>query len=130
MDGAANENERRPFADRILETVKRNFSRDLRFMVGIGDNEIGQVRRLLILKGFEGECCNSEGNSLTNWKPMQVFESRDDVMMTSDRRDDDTDQRILNFPESIKRNCGKIIIQGVTVIQFREERELARIMVS
>ena len=35
MDGAANENERRPFADRISGTVRRNLSRDLRFLVGI-----------------------------------------------------------------------------------------------
>ena len=35
MDGVANENERRPFADRILGTVRRNLSRDLKFLVGI-----------------------------------------------------------------------------------------------
>ena len=35
MDGAANEKERRPFADRISGTVRRNLSRDLKFLVGI-----------------------------------------------------------------------------------------------
>jgi hypothetical protein len=34
MDGAAKEKERRPFADRISGTVRRNLSRDLRFLVG------------------------------------------------------------------------------------------------
>ena len=34
MDGAANEKERRPFADRISGTVRRNLSRDLKFLVG------------------------------------------------------------------------------------------------
>ena len=45
MDGAANENERRPFADRISGTVRRNLSRNLKFLVGIyiGDDEIRQV---------------------------------------------------------------------------------------
>ena len=33
MDGAANEKERRPFADRISEIVRRNLSRDLKFLV-------------------------------------------------------------------------------------------------
>ena len=33
--GAANEKERRPFADRISGTVRRNLSRDLKFLVGI-----------------------------------------------------------------------------------------------
>ena len=35
MDGAANEKERRPFADRNSGTVRRNLSRDLKFLVGI-----------------------------------------------------------------------------------------------
>ena len=35
MDRAANEKARRPFADRISGTVRRNLSRDLRFLVGI-----------------------------------------------------------------------------------------------
>ena len=35
MDGAANEKERRPFADRISGTVRRHLSRDLKFLVGI-----------------------------------------------------------------------------------------------
>ena len=35
MDGAANEKERQPFPDRISGTVKRNLSRDLKFLVGI-----------------------------------------------------------------------------------------------
>ena len=35
MDGAANEKERRPFADRISGTVRRNLSMDLKFLVGI-----------------------------------------------------------------------------------------------
>ena len=35
MGGAANEKERRPFADRISGTVRRNLSRDLKFLVGI-----------------------------------------------------------------------------------------------
>ena len=35
MDGAANEKERRPFADRISGTVRRSLSRDLKFLVGI-----------------------------------------------------------------------------------------------
>ena len=35
MDGAANEKERRPFADRTSGTVRRNLSRDLKFLVGI-----------------------------------------------------------------------------------------------
>ena len=45
MDGAANEKERRPFANRISGTVRRNLSRDLKFLVGILEygNEIRQV---------------------------------------------------------------------------------------
>ena len=35
MDGAANEKERRPFADLISGTVRRNLSRDRKFLVGI-----------------------------------------------------------------------------------------------
>ena len=35
MNEAANENERRPFANRISGTVRRNLSRDLKFLVGI-----------------------------------------------------------------------------------------------
>ena len=35
MDGAANEKERRPFVDRISGTVRRYFSRDLKFRVKI-----------------------------------------------------------------------------------------------
>ena len=35
MNGAANEKERRPFADRISGTVRRNLSRDRKFLVGI-----------------------------------------------------------------------------------------------
>ena len=35
MDGAANEKERRPFAERISGTVRRNLSRDLKFLVGM-----------------------------------------------------------------------------------------------
>ena len=35
MDGAANEKERRPFADRISGIVRRNLSMDLKFLVGI-----------------------------------------------------------------------------------------------
>ena len=35
MDGAANENERRPFADRISGIVRRSLSRDLKFLVGV-----------------------------------------------------------------------------------------------
>ena len=60
----------------------------------------------MILKRFVGNGSNFEGNSLTNGKPMQGFESRGDVM--SNRRDDDTGQSILNFLKSIKGNCRKI----------------------
>ena len=35
MHGAANEKDRRPFAERISGTVRRNLSRDLKFLVGI-----------------------------------------------------------------------------------------------
>ena len=35
MDGAANENEHWPFADRMSETMSMSLSRDLRFLVGI-----------------------------------------------------------------------------------------------
>ena len=35
MDGAANENERRPLADRISGIVRRSLSRDLKFLVGV-----------------------------------------------------------------------------------------------
>ena len=35
IDGAANEKERRPFADRMSGTVRRNLSKDLKFLVGI-----------------------------------------------------------------------------------------------
>ena len=35
MDGAANEKERLPFPERISGTVRRNLSRDLKFLVGI-----------------------------------------------------------------------------------------------
>ena len=35
MDGAANENEHQPFADRISGTVSMSLSRDLRFLVMI-----------------------------------------------------------------------------------------------
>ena len=34
MDGAANEKERRPFAERISGTVRSNLSGDFRFLVG------------------------------------------------------------------------------------------------
>ena len=35
MDGAANKKERRSFADRISRTVRRNLSRNLKFLAGI-----------------------------------------------------------------------------------------------
>ena len=35
MDGAANEKERRPFADQRSGTVRRNLSRDLKFLAGV-----------------------------------------------------------------------------------------------
>ena len=88
---AAKEKERRPLADRISGTVSRCLSRDLKFRVGdVGNDEISQVRRLSILKRFECNCCNFERNSLTDRKPMYVFESRSDMMVTPNRRDDDT----------------------------------------
>ena len=62
------------------------------------------------LKRFVGDCRNFERNSLTNGKPMYVFESRGDVMVTSNSRYDDTGQSILNFLEPIKENSRKIEI--------------------
>ena len=35
------------------------------------------------------------------------------MMVTPNRRDDDTGQSILNFLKAIKRNCRKIVIEGV-----------------
>ena len=74
----------------------------------------------MILKRFVGNCSNFEGNSLTNGKPMQVFESRGDMMVTSYRMNDDTGYLnghfvhfftgILNFLEWIKGHCRKIVI--------------------
>ena len=69
-----------------------------------------------VLKCFEGNCSNFEGNSLTNGKPVSIFEGRGDVMVTSYRRNDDTGQRILNFLQFIEGNCREIVIKGVAVV--------------
>ena len=69
------------------------------------------------MKCFVGDCSNFEGN-LTNRKPMEFFESRCYMMVTSNRRDDDTSQSILNFLKFIKRDCRKVVVKGIAVIKF------------
>ena len=81
------------------------------------------------MKRFEGNCCNFERNSLTDGrdeKPMSVFESRSDMIMTPNKRDDDTGQSILNFLKAMKRNCRKIVIEGVAVIKFRGYKRICK----
>ena len=48
------------------------------------------------------------------------------MMVTPDRRDDDTGQSILNFLKVIKRNCRKIVMEGVTVIKFRGYKRICK----
>ena len=38
------------------------------------------------------------------------------MMVTPNRRDDDTGQSILNFLKAIKRNCRKIVIERAAVL--------------
>ena len=38
------------------------------------------------------------------------------MMVTPNRRDDDTNQSILNFLKAIKRNCRKIVIERAAVL--------------
>ena len=46
------------------------------------------------------------------------------MMVTPNRRDDDTGKGILNFLKAIKRNCRKIVIEGV--IKFRGYKRIRK----
>ena len=48
------------------------------------------------------------------------------MMVTPNKRDDDTGQSILNFLKAIKRNCRKIVIEGVAVIKFRGYQRICK----
>ena len=48
------------------------------------------------------------------------------MIVTPNRRDDDTGQSILNFLKAIKRNCRKIVIEGVAVIKFRGYKRICK----
>ena len=48
------------------------------------------------------------------------------MMVTPNRRDHDTGQSILNFLKAIKRNCRKIVIEGVAVIKFRGYKRICK----
>ena len=50
-------------------------------------------------------------NTLMNWKPMEFFKSGSDMMVTPNRRIDDTGQGILHFLKSVKRYGRKTIVE-------------------
>ena len=76
----------------------------------IRGKEIGQIGRLTILKCFEGQGGNFEMNTLMNWEPVKFFKSGSNMVVTSNRRVDDTGQGILHFLKSINRYSRKTIV--------------------
>ena len=77
----------------------------------VKSKEIGQVGRLKVLKCFEGQRSNFEMNMLMNRKPMDFFKRGSNVVVTSNRRIDNTGQGILHFLKPVKRYSGKTIVQ-------------------
>ena len=77
----------------------------------VRSKEIGQVGRLKILKCFEGQRGNFEINALMNRKPMEFFKRGSNMVVTPNRRIDNTGQGILHFLKPVKRYSGKTIVQ-------------------
>ena len=77
----------------------------------VRSKEIGQVGRLKILKCFEGQRGNFEINTLMNRKPMKFFKRGSNMMVTLNRRIDNTGQGILHFLKPVKGYSGKTIVQ-------------------
>ena len=73
--------------------------------------EIGQVGRLKVLKCFEGQRGNFEINALMNRKPMEFFKRGSNMVVTPNRRIDNTGQGILHLLKPVKGYSGKTIVQ-------------------
>ena len=52
-------------------------------------------------KNFVSQGCNFEMDTLLNGKPMEHFEGWRNMMMTSDRWDNNTGERILHFLKAV-----------------------------
>ena len=77
----------------------------------VRSKEIGQVGRLKVLKCFEGQRGNFEMNTLMNRKPMKFFERGSNMVMTPNRRIDNTSQGILHFLKAVQRHGRKTIVE-------------------
>ena len=77
----------------------------------VRSKEIGQVRRLKVLKCFEGQRGNFEMNALMNRKPMEFFKRGGNMVVTANRRIDNTGQGILDFLKPVKSYSRKTIVQ-------------------
>ena len=53
-------------------------------------------------KNFVSQGCNFEMDTLLDGKPVEHFEGWCDMMMTSDRGNNNAGKRILNFLEAVK----------------------------
>ena len=93
-------------------TVRRCLSRDRRFLEGVyGSKEIGQVGRLKVLKCLEGQGGNFEMNTLMNRKAMKFFKRGSNMVVTPNRRIDNTGKGMLHFLKPVKGYSGKTIVQ-------------------
>ena len=75
----------------------------------VRSEEIGQVGRLEVLKCFEGQRGNFEMNVLMNRKPMEFFKRGNNMVVTANRRMDNTGQGILHLLKPVKGYSGKTI---------------------
>ena len=73
-------------------------------------------------KSFECECSYFEGDAMTNRQPMKFLESRSDMIMTLDKRHDNTGERVLNSLKAVYGSCWETIIQGVAIVQFGSDK--------
>ena len=77
----------------------------------VRSKEIGQVGRLKVLKSFEGQRVYFEMNTLMNRKPMTFFKRGSNMVVTPNRRINDTGQGILHVLKPVKGYSGKTIVQ-------------------
>ena len=77
----------------------------------VRSKEIGQVGRLKVLKCLEGQGGNFEMNTLMNRKPMKFLKRGSNMVVTPNRRIDNTGQGIWHFLKPVKGYSGKTIVQ-------------------